>query len=95
VVHGVEGRVLYDLGDFLDDYAVDTRLRNDLGLLWLVEVADGGPRRLEALPLHLDFCRTRQATGEDAAWIGKRFREASAALGTEVTDEDGILVIES
>ena len=30
------GRVLYDLGDFLDDYAVDPVLRNDLGLLWLV-----------------------------------------------------------
>jgi poly-gamma-glutamate capsule biosynthesis protein CapA/YwtB (metallophosphatase superfamily) len=94
VVHAVEGWVLYDLGDFLDDYAVDRRLRNDLGLLWLVEIDGGGPRRLEALPLHLDFCRTRPATGEDAAWIGKRFREASAALGTHVTDEDGILVIE-
>jgi poly-gamma-glutamate capsule biosynthesis protein CapA/YwtB (metallophosphatase superfamily) len=94
VVHGVEGRVLYDLGDFLDDYAVDPRLRNDLGLLWLVEIDGGGPRRLEALPLHLDFCRTRRATGEDAAWIGKRFRAACLALGTEVADEDGTLVIE-
>jgi poly-gamma-glutamate capsule biosynthesis protein CapA/YwtB (metallophosphatase superfamily) len=94
VVHGVEGRVLYDLGEFLDDYAVDPRLRNDLGLLWLVGIDGGGPRRLEALPLHLDFCRTRQATGEDASWIGKRFRAACAALGTEVADEDGILVIE-
>jgi len=31
VFQGVAGRVLYDLGDFIDDYAVDRRLRNDLG----------------------------------------------------------------
>ncbi|MER3412534.1 MAG: poly-gamma-glutamate biosynthesis protein, partial [Thermoleophilia bacterium] len=35
VFQGVQGRVLYDLGDFLDDYRVDPELRNDLGLLWL------------------------------------------------------------
>ena len=31
VFHGVAPRVLYDLGDFLDDYRVDRKLRNDLG----------------------------------------------------------------
>ncbi|MGZ4749071.1 MAG: CapA family protein, partial [Oryzihumus sp.] len=36
VFHGAVAPVLYDLGDFLDDYAVDRRLRNDLGVLWLV-----------------------------------------------------------
>jgi len=33
VFHGVGDHVLYDLGDFIDDYAVDPELRNDLGLL--------------------------------------------------------------
>jgi poly-gamma-glutamate synthesis protein (capsule biosynthesis protein) len=32
IFHGVAGRVLFDLGDFLDNYAVDPELRNDLGL---------------------------------------------------------------
>ena len=50
VPHGVAGRVLYDLGDFLDDYRVDPRLRNDLGLLFLVTLDGRGPVRLEALP---------------------------------------------
>jgi poly-gamma-glutamate synthesis protein (capsule biosynthesis protein) len=31
VFHGVEGTVLYDLGDFLDDYATDPVLHNDWG----------------------------------------------------------------
>src|SRR5207248_6018020 len=39
VFHGISRRVLYDLGDFIDDYAVDRKLRNDLGLLYLVDLA--------------------------------------------------------
>jgi poly-gamma-glutamate synthesis protein (capsule biosynthesis protein) len=91
--HGVEGRVVFDLGDFLDDYAVDPSLRNDLGLLWLVDLDPNGPRRIEALPLRLDYCSTRVATGEDAEWIAHRFRDACRAMGTEVVQEDGRLVV--
>jgi len=36
VFHGVERRVIDDLGDFVDDYATHPALRNDLGLLFLV-----------------------------------------------------------
>jgi poly-gamma-glutamate synthesis protein (capsule biosynthesis protein) len=93
VFHGVEGRVLYDLGDFLDDYAVDAHLRNDLGLLFIVTLDEAGPKRLEAIALKLDFCRTRLADGDDARWIERRFREACAALGTEVASEAGRLVV--
>ena len=93
VFHGVGGRVLYDLGDFLDDYAVHQALRNDLGLLFLVTLDERGPARLEAVPLRLGFCHTRLATGEDAAWIARRFERACAELGTEVTEEDGRLVV--
>jgi len=78
-----------DLGDFLDDYRVDRKLRNDLGLLFLVDLAGDG---LEAIPLKLEFARTRLAEGEDAAWIRRRFVEACAKLGTDVRDEDGRLV---
>jgi len=91
--HGVGGRVLYDLGDFLDDYAVDPRLRNDLGLLFLVTVDGGGPVGLEAVPLKLDFCRTSLAAGTDAAWMRRRFRDACAALGTDVAEADGRLLV--
>jgi len=89
VFHGVATRVLYDLGDFIDDYRVDPELRNDLGLLFLVDL-DGD--RLEALPLKLEFAHTCLATGEDAAWITRRFTTACTSFGTEVTAEDGRLV---
>jgi poly-gamma-glutamate capsule biosynthesis protein CapA/YwtB (metallophosphatase superfamily) len=93
VFHGVQGPVLYDLGDFLDDYAVDPVLRNDLGLLFFVDVTANGPVRLEALPLKLDYCFTGLARRADAEWVRRRFHDACAALGTTVTDEDGRLVV--
>jgi poly-gamma-glutamate capsule biosynthesis protein CapA/YwtB (metallophosphatase superfamily) len=93
VPHGVAGRVLYDLGDFLDDYRIDPRLRNDLGLLFLVTLDERGPVRLDALPLKLEFSHTRLAAGEDAAWMRRRFRAACADLGTELEEAAGRLLI--
>jgi poly-gamma-glutamate synthesis protein (capsule biosynthesis protein) len=93
VFHGVEERVLYDLGDFLDDYAVEPQLRNDLGLLFLVDLDREGPARLEAVPLKLEYCHTRLATGRDAEWVAGRFRGACRALGTEVGEERDRLVV--
>jgi Bacterial capsule synthesis protein PGA_cap len=93
VFHGIEGRVLYDLGDFLDDYRVDPDLRNDLGLLFLVTLTEAGPLEIDAVPLRLEYCHTRLASGADAAWITTRFRQACAAFGTEVVEADGRLVV--
>ena len=84
VFHGIErvdGRlVLYDLGDALDDYAVDPKRRNDLGILALWR-----PRsdpELELIGLELGFCETRLARGASADWIASRLERACAALGT-------------
>ena len=89
VFHGVAPRLLYDLGDFLDDYRVDRNLRNDLGLLFLVDLTGD---RLEAIPLKLEFAHTRLAAGNDAAWIKRRFVDACARLGTEVSEDEGRLL---
>jgi poly-gamma-glutamate capsule biosynthesis protein CapA/YwtB (metallophosphatase superfamily) len=94
VFHGAEPGVLYDLGDFLDDYAVDRVLRNDLGLLFVVTLAGTEPVAVEAVPLRLDYCHTRLADGDDAAWIAGRFRAACAAYGADVREVNGRLVID-
>jgi poly-gamma-glutamate synthesis protein (capsule biosynthesis protein) len=93
VFHGATEGVLHDLGDFLDDYATDPLLRNDLGLLFLVDLDRHGASRLEAVPLKLEYCHTQLAHGEDAQWIRRRFRDACRALGTEVLVQRGRLVI--
>jgi hypothetical protein len=93
VFHGISGDALFDLGDFIDDYATDPSLRNDLGLLWLLTVEGAVPTAVEAVPLHLGYCRTTVAQGEDAAWVRRRFRQACAALGTDVDERDGRVVV--
>ncbi len=94
VFHGVEGRVLYDLGDFVDDYATHPVLRNDLGLLFLLTLDEEGPIRLEALPLKLEYCHTRLADGAEAAWVRRRFTRACSEMGTPVTEDAGRLVVD-
>lgn len=84
VFHGVarEGRglVIYDLGDALDDYAVDSELRNDLGVLALWRPGEEQP--LELVGLRLRYAHTRLAEGADADWIASRLRGACEELGT-------------
>ena len=86
VFHGVAGDVLYDLGDALDDYAVDAQLRNDLGVIAIWRPA--GEPAVELVGLRLDFCHTRLARGEDADWIAARLARACDELGTTVARLD-------
>jgi poly-gamma-glutamate capsule biosynthesis protein CapA/YwtB (metallophosphatase superfamily) len=94
VVHGVQRidgvPIMYDLGDLLDDYAVDPRLRNDLGMLALLTPGE----RLELVPLRLEFARTTLARGADQATIVERVMLASRAMGTELRLEDDRLVLD-
>ncbi|GAA2144932.1 CapA family protein [Actinomadura napierensis] len=94
VFHGVAPPVLFDMGDFIDDYAVSEFLRNDLGLLFLARLGGDGLSRVEAVPLRLDFARTRLAAGADRDWITGRFTAACAEFGTAVAVEDDRLVID-
>jgi poly-gamma-glutamate capsule biosynthesis protein CapA/YwtB (metallophosphatase superfamily) len=92
VFQGATRRVLYDLGDFVDDYRLDPRLRNDLGLLFLVDLDARGIRRLEAIPLKLDHCHTRLASQPERQWITRRFTAACGELGIEVAEDHGRLI---
>ncbi|TDC85014.1 CapA family protein [Actinomadura sp. 7K507] len=95
VFHGVALPVIFDMGDFIDDYAVDGRLRNDLGLLFLVTLDGAGPSRVEAVPLRLAYSHTHLADDAGHAWIAERFTRACAAFGTSVKAEGGRLVVEA
>jgi poly-gamma-glutamate synthesis protein (capsule biosynthesis protein) len=87
VFHGTgwsrRGPLLYDLGDALDDYAVEPRLRNDLGLLAIWRPGDP-ELELELVGLALDHCRTRLAADDEAEWISQRLTRACERLGTRV-----------
>lgn len=75
------GPVLYDLGDALDDYAVDPSLRNDLGVLAIWRPGAGA---LELVGLRLHYAHTGLAHDADADWIATRLQQACRELSTSV-----------
>lgn len=93
VAHGVALPVLFDLGDFLDDYAVDPVLRNDLSLLFLVTFEGARVVGLRAVPIKLEYGRTELAQGREHAWISERFIGACAEMGTEADLDQGVLTV--
>jgi poly-gamma-glutamate capsule biosynthesis protein CapA/YwtB (metallophosphatase superfamily) len=86
--------ILYDTGDFIDDYAVDERLRNDRSFVFLVSVEGGKFRRLELFPVVLSFAQTGLATGGEREEILRRMERLSAELGTTFVRHENALVLE-
>lgn len=93
LVQGVEilgGRpILYDTRDFVDDYAVEEDLRNDLSALFMVEVRDRRIERLELVPVQICDRQVNQARGAARERFVRDFTAGCAALGTPVADNAG------
>lgn len=83
--HG-DGLILYDTGDFLDDYAVDPGLRNDWSFLFLLEVRAGAPFRLRMLPVRLRFARVDLAESKEFEAIRERMHALCRPFGTPLGD---------
>jgi len=92
VPQGIEVRnrklILYDTGDFVDDYAVDRALRNDLSALFLVRVGTSGVEQLDLLPVQIGGCQVNLAEGQDRAWTLNRIARLSEEMGTMFTPTD-------
>jgi poly-gamma-glutamate synthesis protein (capsule biosynthesis protein) len=78
------GLILYDTGDFLNDYAVDPILRNDWSFVFLVEVDSQGLNRLHLIPVFLKYACVELAKGEIFTAICQRMQSLCAAFDTEI-----------
>ncbi|HEY9665527.1 MAG TPA: CapA family protein [Coleofasciculaceae cyanobacterium] len=88
------GLILYDTGDFLDDYAIDPILRNDWSFLFLVEIDTKGLHRLRMVPVHLHYTKVELATGEEFGDICHRMRSLCAAFDTHtLLTQEGLEVM--
>ena len=94
VCQGAAGRVLYDLGDLIDDYPPHPLLRLDLGAIWLIEVTSAGPVRANVVPTVNRDGVVRLATGHDRRQFADALTVACSALGSEVDDHSGRLVVD-
>ena len=87
--------ILYDTGDFVDDYAVDGRLRNDRSFLFEAVVsAAGDVTELRLLPTEIDDCAVHEASPRSGEWSRDRMRELSAPFGIHFERDDERLVLD-
>jgi poly-gamma-glutamate synthesis protein (capsule biosynthesis protein) len=87
--------VLYDTGDFVDDYAVDDSLRNDRSFLFEVVVdADAAAiDRIRLVPTEIDGCSVHHASPSAAEWCRATMRERSSAFDTEFERDGEALLV--
>jgi poly-gamma-glutamate capsule biosynthesis protein CapA/YwtB (metallophosphatase superfamily) len=97
IVQGIEVRhgnpILYDTGDFVDDYAIDPDLRNDLSALFVLRIAPPAITRLELLPVQIGDCQVNRARGRERDWIARRIVALSAEFGTRAVDDGAAVIV--
>lgn len=86
--------ILYDTGDFVDDYVVDPVLRNDLAAYFEVSADDSGLRDLRIVPTRISEYQVNIAEGEERDWVIQRLSQLSAPWQTRI-DADGTIAFRS
>lgn len=84
--------IMYDTGDFVDDYQIDPVLRNDQSILVFVTVDKKEVKQVKVIPLIISNMQVNQAEGSEASSILKKIQALSVELSTQISDE-GILTI--
>lgn len=80
--HG--GLILYDTGDFIDDYYVEPQLRNDRSFLFVVQANQKGVCRLEMIPILIADRQVHLAQGRDFEETCQRMQRLSQEFRTSL-----------
>ncbi len=84
--------IMYDTGDFVDDYAVDEGLRNDQTFLFLITVRKG-IEKIELIPGLINYMQVNGAKGSDFEEITNKMIKLSAEMGTEIIKKEDKLEV--
>jgi poly-gamma-glutamate capsule biosynthesis protein CapA/YwtB (metallophosphatase superfamily) len=84
--------ILYDTGDFVDDYMVDSYFKNDHSFFFRVEVSKQGIAKLELIPVLISACQVNLSTADDFKWSIERMQYLSGKFGTNVSDQGEVVV---
>jgi len=87
--------ILYDTGNFIDDYAVHPLLRNDRSCLFKMMFEHGRLNRIELLPVSLDVGYVALARGKEFGDICARMEMLCAEFGTALIRHADRLVYEA
>lgn len=84
--------ILYDTGDFIDDYAVDELLRNDRSFLFECSIKNKKIREFKLRPVIIQNMQVSLATGHDKEYAIARMQYLSSPFGTQITDEGDVVL---
>lgn len=85
--------IMYDTGDFIDDYRVDPVYRNDRSFLFLCEAGRHVIHQLKLVPVVISNMQVNMASGNEYDWLLKRIREICQPFGTIISEHsrEGII----
>jgi len=88
--------ILYDTGDFIDDYMVDPSMRNDFSFFFQCEIENKKVSRIELIPVLIKNFQATRARGILANSIVRRMKNLCQKFQTNISIEDdkGIIKIQ-
>lgn len=87
--------ILYDTGNFIDDYAVHPLMRNDRSCLFRLGFEEGNLRQIELFPVSLSVAQVALARGEELDAICRRMTALCREMGTPLIRSGDRLVWET
>jgi poly-gamma-glutamate synthesis protein (capsule biosynthesis protein) len=86
------GLILYDTGDYMEDFLAGPGFRSDRSFLFLVEVSPGQAPALCMTPVSLTRAEVNVARGAEADTIRRQMIERCRGYAVAIGEEDGDLV---
>lgn len=80
--------IIYSAGDFIDDYAVDPKERNDESFLFVLETDGEGIRSLKLYPTLIRGCQAQLAMGGDALRLANKMTQRCVEFETSTLWHD-------
>jgi len=84
--------IMYDTGDFVDDYAVTQELRNDRSFLFQVNVTKKGIKSVKLIPILISNMQVNKLDDKDAQVVIKKMQSLSKEFNTKISD-DGLFIL--
>lgn len=84
--------IMYDTGDFIDDYAVDPLLRNDQSLFFAITINKNGPQSVNITPVIISNMQVNIAENAEKQEILQRMQRLSQEYNTIIT-HNGVIKI--
>ena len=84
--------ILYDTGDFVDDYVVNPVLKNNHSFFYKVEISSEGIENLELIPVLISNYQVNLAEKESYEWSMKRVQQLSSPFGTVISNNGDVKI---